>query len=163
MRLIPLTRGKFAKVDDSDYEEMSKYSWQAELKGNMTYAGRALPRVKGEPRRRIYMHVQILGTPKGKRSDHHDGDGLNNQRYNLRPATASQNAANSEGHKDRTSPLKGVIWDKNRNAWAARIGFNKRTINLGRYRTKEEAATAYGAAAARYFGEFAKLPNVSPS
>lgn len=40
MRQIPLTQGKFAKVDDEDFEWLSQWKWYALKHGNTFFAAR---------------------------------------------------------------------------------------------------------------------------
>lgn len=88
--------------------------------------------------------------------DHEDTNKSNNRFSNLRPANQSQNMGNRGKQKNNTSGFKGVYYDKANDKWAATIMVNKRGIGLGRFATREEAATAYDEAAKKFFGEFAR-------
>lgn len=103
------------------------------------------------------MHKFLTDWPK---TDHIDGNGLNNQRRNLRPCTTAQNAANQTQQKGRSSLYKGVSWRKGRNKWRAGIKVNGKQINLGDFTNETEAALAYNKAAAEHFKEFARLNTV---
>lgn len=83
--------------------------------------------------------------------------GRANSIANLRPATASQNAANRGAHSNNTSGFKGVYFAKGAaKPWAARICCRGERVWLGTFTTKEEAHEVFGAAAAILFGEFAR-------
>jgi len=73
----------------------------------------------------------------------------------LREATNAQNRANSK--TTSSHGLKGIAYHDwlTENPWEAKIRFNKKTIYLGCYPTKEDAHEAYKRAAKIYFGEFA--------
>jgi len=86
--------------------------------------------------------------------DHVDGNGLNNQKANLRVASHAENCANRRINRNNTSGFKGV--SKNKERWQAYIRVAYRQIHLGYFDTPEEAAEAYDRAAIAYFGEFAK-------
>src|SRR5215471_4599057 len=108
----------------------------------------------------FYMHRLIAGVGPRRKVDHHDRNGLNNQRKNLRVATSSQNGANRVPDRrkaGRTSQYKGVFWDKARNRWCATIHVDGKTRALGRFETEREAAAAYDAAASAIWGRFARL------
>jgi hypothetical protein len=155
MKLIPLTQGKAAMVDDADHEWLLSFgSWYA-VKGRKTfYAARNVRTLVGR-QTRLFMHAALLGT-KGRDifPDHADGNGLNNQRCNLRLATPAQNNANVQGRG--VSKFRGVTLRKNRPAcWKAVIGSPART--LGCFLSEEDAARAYDAAAKVKYGEYARL------
>lgn len=57
----------------------------------------------------------------------------------LRLATNKQNAENLSIQKNNTSGYRGVYWDRSRQRWSCAVTHNRRTINLGRYDTPEEA------------------------
>lgn len=149
----------FAMVDDSDYEYLSKWTWITFKTGPKMYAGRWHFEDSGK-RCLILMHRVLLNPEPRHVTDHKDGNGLNNQRSNLRQATVSQNAANISSHKNSTSKYLGIYWDKNRGRWFATIRKNKVDRFLGRFKDEKDAALAYNKAAMELHGEFARLNQV---
>ena len=157
MREIPLTKGKVAKVDDSAFEELSQYRWQALQTKNICYAVR-WPLGDRKNRRAVLMHRQILGLTNPKiEGDHVDGDGLNNQSSNLRVATHCQNIRNQRRRSDNTSGFKGVSLQKQTNRWRAQITVNGKTIHLGYFDDPETAAHERDRAAAEHHKQFARM------
>ena len=109
---------------------------------------------RGEPRT-IQMHREILNAPKGTIIDHINLDSLDNRKDNLRYANIQTNGFNRpKPIMPCTSKYKGVLRRKNDNRWTARIKFNGRHVELGRYKTEEEAAAAYNFASRIFFGEY---------
>ena len=100
--------------------------------------------------------LYMTGTWPAGRLDHRDLNGHNNRWENLRPATHSQNIHNTKARKNSRSGIKGVSYNPKRKRWEARIMQDGRTIHLGRYLTKEEAAEAYRLAALARYGDFAR-------
>ena len=123
-------------IDTADYELVRSHRWYA-LKG------RLLP-------------------PDAKQVDHEDGNGINNQRHNLRPATTSQNAANRR-RVASVRKYRGVHWREDRRKFRAIIKVNGKNLQVGYFTNEEDAARAYNAAAVQHFGEFAKLNDVRPA
>lgn len=153
MRKVSLSRGMLALVDEQDYDRvLAAGPWNAHVARGRMYAVHSV-RARGAGCK-IRMHNLILGAIG---VDHIDGDGLNNQRHNLRVASVSQNRANIGVPANNTSGFKGVSQRRNPGPWIAKIGFQRARIDLGAYPTPEEAARAYDEAARRYFGEFARL------
>jgi len=88
--------------------------------------------------------------------DHRDGDGTNNRLNNLRPATRSQNSANSRRPRHNTSGYKGVGLHRGPGKWRATIARKEKKIHLGTFATPQEAHEAYVKAARKLFGKFAR-------
>lgn len=161
---IPLTQGRVALVDDEDYEWLSQWKWclRSSPSARNVYAGRRCP-VKNDGYV-IRMHREILSVPRGMEVDHINGDGLDNRRKNLRIVTRKQSARNSRVKRNSRSGYKGVFKTRNktRNPWYAQLYISgRKTINLGYFRTPEEAALAYNAAAQSHNGEYAWLNKVN--
>lgn len=157
---IPLTQGKVSIVDDNDYEWLIQWRWCV-VAGK--YAGR-YEHVNGK-KVTIYMHRAILDAPNGMEVDHIHLDTFDNRRGNLRLSNKMGQAANRgvENYKrGKVSRYKGVTIDKRRGSIHAYIHFQNRKHNLGVHKTEEDAARAYNLAATNYFGEFARLNEVSP-
>lgn len=158
MKQIPLTQGKFALVDDEDYEWAAKLTWcydcgyasfRVHKKRNGKWSGR-----------NIRMHNLIMNTPNDMHTDHIDGNRLNNQRSNLRVCTHAENQRNKQKKANTSSKFKGVCWNKRKSLYVAYIGINKEHIHLGYFDCQIEAAKAYNLAAIKHHGEFACLNNV---
>lgn len=150
-RLIRLTQGQFAVVDEADYEWLNQYDWFA-FKGYGTFYAKTKIRVNGIIVE-VKMHQMIIGTTY---IDHADSNGLHNFRSNLRPCTSQQNNMNQRPQKNKKSIYKGVcpVGDKFRGS----IRFNGKAINLGRFYDEIECAKAYDTKARELFKEFAR-PN----
>jgi HNH endonuclease len=101
------------------------------------------------------IYLLMLGHWPPDQIDHINGDGYDNRWANLRPATPTGNAHNRVIPRNNTSGIKGVHWSTARQKWVASICLNYKTMNLGGFATKEEAAIAYAEAAKVFHGEFA--------
>lgn len=88
--------------------------------------------------------------------DHRDGEGLNNRWENLRQATEAQNARNARRHRDNTTGLKGVHFNRQLGRFQANIHADGVSHHLGLFDTAEEAGEAYANAAQRLHGPFAR-------
>lgn len=158
-RVIPLTRGWVAWVDEADYDGLAKSVWHVIGKGRF-YACRARYNPIG-PRTYVYMHREILGASDAREVDHKEHrEGLrvvDNRRENLRLCTARQNCHNSRPQEQKTSRFKGVYWDRRRRRWIPRIRIDGRAVWLGQSEDELVAAARYDAAALEYYGEFARL------
>ena len=152
MKLIPLTQGKFAKVDDKWYDYLMQWKWYAHKNSHTWYASRRCGKDG------VLMHILIMGSDKRMpHIDHYDGDGLNNQELNLRFATNSQNSMNRRIMNTGSSKYKGVSWNKGANQWSVSIGKGGVRVNHKYFKIEIEAAFQYDAWARELFGEFARL------
>jgi hypothetical protein len=153
MKLIKLTRGKMALVDDDDFEKLNKHKWCVARRngGGNYYACRTIAGGKT-----LYMHSEIIGNSPNMEIDHINGNGLDNRVANLRKCTHVENRQNSRVYVGRK--FKGT--KKNGNGFSARIVVNKKEKYLGTYKTEIRAAMIYNKFATMYFGEFARLNTV---
>jgi hypothetical protein len=154
VRQIPLSQGLVALVDDQDASRvLAAGKWHAQRCARTHYARRTIRRDDGK-RTALALHRFITGWDY---VDHINGDGLDNRRGNLRPASHEENVRNRRAQLAGASGYKGVDWDKAAGAWRARITANGRLIYLGRFVSADEAARAYDAAARDLHGSYARL------
>ena len=159
MRLVPLTRGLFAKVDDADYPDVAQFTWHAFVgHGGLIYARRTISRPGVRVPGSEAMHRRILAAPKGIGVDHVNHDTLDNRRANLRLATQAQNVRNSRKRSDNRSGFKGVSWSTKYSKWRAAIVVSGRHLHLGYFHILHEAAARYEEAATEFFGEWRHIP-----
>lgn len=145
---------RVALVDDEDLEAVQGFAWYVDKpsKGPVLYArAESGGRLN---RKSVRMHILLTGI---KGIDHANGDGLDNQRANLRLATPSQQLMNTRKQRGRSSQFKGVSRDHRDGVWVAYIGHDAKRQWLGRYQDEVEAARAYDTAARVAYGEFARL------
>lgn len=156
MKRIPLTQGKFALVDDEDYEFLNQWKWYANTSGGNICASRANP--LGSRFAPLAMHRVIMNPGSKLLVDHKNHNTLDNRKSNLRVCNHIQNSANRLKQKPKsTSKYKGVHLRAENGNFIARISINKKRIYLGDFKTQKEAAKAYDLAAKENFGEFACL------
>jgi primase-polymerase (primpol)-like protein len=141
MKEIPLTKGYYATVDDEDYSRLNAFKWHVYQRGTTIYALRTIKAING--RTTEYMHRVILGVPVGMDTDHIDGNGLNNQKSNIRIVTTRENAQNR--HQITVSKYPGVSFERSSltSPWRAKIQVSGKIRHLGYFKTEEDAATAY--------------------
>ena len=82
---------------------------------------------------------------------------MNNSIENLRDATKAENAWNSKLHKNNTSGVKGVSWNKQTKKWKAEIRANGYSSFLGRFNTLDDAKIAIEKARKNLHQEFSRL------
>jgi len=159
-KTILLTQGKCTIVDTEDYDWLAQHKWYSHRQRNGDWYA---VRNKCENGKKICisMHREILQPPPDMETDHRDGNGLNNQRSNLRVATTAQNQHNRRLQKEGTSHFKGVCWHRAANKWCARVTIEYQTIWLGLFQSEIEAAVAYNRAALELFGEYACVNKIS--
>ena len=150
---IKLTRGKWAIIDAGDYIKVSKYRWYAHTQYEIWYA--CMGQYSGDKHSTVGMHKLIC--PTSLHVDHRNGNGLDNRRKNLRPATHAENQQNAHIRSDNTSGCKGVYYASKESKWKAQIRINGARIRLGTFATKQEAKAAYDLAALNNFGEFSRI------
>jgi hypothetical protein len=150
---IPITKGLFATVDEAD-RDLGKFNWSAHETQGGYYAAR---RIGGN---RIFLH-RVVAQRAGHdicdlEVDHKNGDRLDCRRSNLRPATHAQNGKNQRLSRNNTSGFKGVRWHRHSGLWHASIVVDGKTISLGYWVAKEDAAAAYAKASVEFHGEFGR-------
>lgn len=148
-RKVPLTKGHYALVDESDYMLVMHFQWHvSDSKQRNTYYARAYD----VQHREVRMHWLISGS---KWVDHRNGDGWDNRKRNLRPCDRRGNSANSPKRRHNTSGYKGVR--RCRKLWHTYINAEGAQHFIGSFSDFRTAALAYDIAAILFYGDFAHL------
>lgn len=166
---IPLSgnkgNGMFVRIAEKDLWLAQGRSWSLHSSNKLTQQRTLYAQASGKINGtgyHVYLHRAIyfqnrMGQGEGG-VDHIDGDGLNDVATNLRLATAAQNARNSRLlYSTNKSGFRGVSWSKKDQIWLAQIRVDNKTIHLGSFKDREEAALVYDQSARYYFKDFAKL------
>lgn len=126
--------GKFALIDDDDFERVSKKVWRLQKIGY----------VSENHKTGILMHRFILNAKEGEYVDHINHNKLDNQKRNIRICSNEVNNWNRD-YKRIIGVSSSKIIGK---PYRAYINKFYKQIHLGYFKTKEEAIIAYDNAVA---------------
>jgi hypothetical protein len=145
---VPLTQGKFAKIDLREVDRVSKHSWFYAIDH-----ARAIIKNKS-----VRLHNFIMRRTKKTRIHFKNGDLLDFRKHNME--LVSLKFIHQKKGKIKTptsSQFKGVSWHSRNWIWQAYIRVNKIRKYLGSFEDEGEAALSYNEAALKYFGKHAFL------
>jgi hypothetical protein len=159
MKQIQLTKGKFAIVDDVDFEWLSQWKWYSNNSKWGDYANRQ--KMEKGKITHFYMHREIMKyygyKIEGFFIDHINHNSLDNRKENLRLVNDSQSQMNRK--ITNKVGFKGVNLYRN-GKWRAFSKINQKQIHLGYFNTKEEAAQVYNNFAIKNFKEYAFINKI---
>lgn len=157
MKKIPLTKGKFAIVDDEDFPYLSRFHW--------VFSGGQAVRMFSFDDKNVYVPMWkfVLQSENNKKSLFLNGNALDIRRENLRVVPAYIANANSEKKKlnhfgrKPTSKYKGVSFASTyagKKKWVWSIQMQDKVYS-GHCFTENEAGESYNKKALELYGEFA--------
>lgn len=129
---VPLTQGCYALVDDQDFHLVEFLTWHVHKSSKNWYA-----RARNERGRLVYMHRLIMRPSEQEEIDHVNGNGLDNQRSNLRAVDRTGNNLNRRG-------VRG--YELHGKRYRVRFFYRGQRITVGSFDTAKEAKAAYESA-----------------
>lgn len=151
--IIYTSKNEKIYIDAEDYDKVKDYCWSVAKNG---YAV-ARCGIKDAP---ILMHRIIMDAKEEDVIDHRNHEILNNRKTNLRLCDNYKNMANQSLSKANTSGFKGVYWDKEKELWNVKIGYNNKQIHIGYYSDYEKAIEARMKAEEEYFKEYSYYKSI---
>ncbi len=133
MRKLPLTQGKFAIIDNSDFDYLNQWKWSFDR--SIGYA------VRTEKSHKIYLHRLLMNPQERKQVDHINGRKLDNRRNNLRNVTHTQNTHNKHKILSNTNRLN-IHFHKKHKRFDVSIMRNGKHIYRARFATLRQAVIA---------------------
>ena len=133
MKLIQLTKGKQAIVDDDDYEELNQFKWYS----NNGYVCRAI-KINGVYKT-IPLHRTVNKTPIGLETDHINRNKLDNRKSNLRSVSRSINNFNKSIYSNNNSGLKRLSWYEGAKLWQVQIYLSGKRVYYKSFKDKNDA------------------------
>lgn len=150
MKLIPLPQGKFAMVDDEDYDKVMEHKWSTSIRQD----DRSIRAWVGD--KKITLMSFLFSSDRMNKCRHVNGNTLDFSRKNI--VEIAHNAVNQGiSRKNTSSKFVGISFNKQKSKWEAYINLRGNRTRLGVFLSEIEAAKAYNAKALELFGENAKL------
>lgn len=130
--------------DVCDLEIVSTHNWHIDSAGYpRTYVECAPVRLH---------RILFQDIPDGLVVDHINRNKLDNRRANLRVVTQKENAQNITVHKNNTSGVSGVFFDKRAKRWRAQISRGGKTTHVGIFDCFDDAVAARKDAEKKFYG-----------
>ncbi len=147
-KLIPLTKGKFTKVDNEDFNELKKINWCLGANGYVY-----------NRKEHGLMHRFIMKCQNNNVVDHINHDPLDNRKQNLRICLQKENSRNQKvrDEESKTSIYKGVSWSSRYKKWICQVVRDKKSYHKSIHENELDAALMYDKKALEAFKEFAYL------
>ena len=139
------SKGEEFWFDIEDYSKIKDYCWYVSSNGYLA---------TGSGKNTKLIHRLITDCESNMVVDHINHDKMNNRKYNLRICKQSENSANCKVSVNNSSGVTGVFWDNTVNKWGSHITVNRKSTNLGKFDSFEDAVKARKNAEEKYFGEF---------
>jgi hypothetical protein len=153
---IKVSPGMKAKIDQEDLGRVSQHSWRAVRSTTGRYKViTSLRTPKGV--RSMTLGRFLITPPKGKQIyPRRFQEGLDYRKSNLVVCTVQERQRLLPKRRSKTSSqYRGVSYSKTDKRWKAGIEIDGVGINLGHFKSEEEAALTYNRAAKKHFGEMA--------
>ena len=106
---------------------------------------------------RLFWYLQTKEDPGRLTVDHIDQNKANNKFCNLRLATQTQQRQNIIIYKNNTTGVRGICWREHLQRYEARIALDGKRIQLGSFKTFNEAVAARQAKELEIYGQFSPL------
>jgi hypothetical protein len=160
MKKIPITKGKYAIVDDEDYHYLSRFKWQFVNDASSLGMDRACRTINIEGKHiNILMEYFILPNKKQCVFYHRNRNTLDNRKENLCSIRIGITRHASKKCRDLTikhsSRFKGVSWNRRKDRWDCRLYAEGKRYFRGYFKREKDAARAYNKKAKELYGEFA--------
>ena len=168
MKQIKSFEGKTILVDDDKFEKLNSYSWYIDSRGHVvskpidSWDINEKGQILHTHINKIFMEDEVTSTKyrsKKMQLTHINKNNLDNRRQNLTLISTS-----TKNHKTKhillstnTSGYRGVSFMKDKNKYRAEIQINGKSIRLGHFINKVDAAQAYNEMAFKYLGKNANL------
>ena len=138
---LQTTNNKNYLISLSDFDKVASITWTRPKDG---YIKKYLEKMVNGKRVRsvILQHRLVMGAKHGELIDHINGDTADNRRENLRIASKSLNALNTQKTKGAI-PYRGVIFNKKNNKYQAVITIMHKKQHLGFFSSADAASDAY--------------------
>lgn len=155
-RYISVHPNMKVKVDLEDLARVQKHKWR--VTRGTTGRMRVVTSVRTpKGTRQITLGKFLMNPPKGKQVyPRRFNEGLDYRKHNLIVCTLKERQRLLPKKRSATSSeYRGVSYSKTSKKWRAGIEVNGKSINLGNFKTENEAAIAYNKAAKKHFGAVA--------
>lgn len=152
MKKLILPKGKFALIDDEDFDYLNQFKWVTRTVYNNLKVIRFEINSEKNALKMVFLHREIMKVFDSKiQIVHLNGDYLDNQKKNLRILTRTE-SAQFKKKLLRKKIFEGVYYLHSYNKYLASIKKDNIEYRLGYYKTEIEAAKAYDKGALLLFG-----------
>ena len=166
MKKIPITKGKFALVDDEDYPYLSRFKWTCQFTGrtqNIQNIVTGYYTETTQKTRQIPMHFFVTTRSHDEVITFRNGNPLDHQKMNL---VSVPRGVSNHHHRKTTKPKSSIykgVWRKKATkdspgllkVWNAEIKNKKHRQIIGTFYSEIEAARAYNKRAYELYGDLA--------